>query len=195
MKKPAEPHSIEVKTRTQLRAWLLANHTRATGVWLVTWKKGSGQPALPYDEAVEEALCFGWVDSKPGVVDARRTRRWLAPRKPGSGWSKLNKTRIAALTRAGLMHASGLARVREAKKDGTWSKLDLVEQLLVPADLAAAFAANPGAAANFEAFPRSVKRNILEWITQAKKPETRLARVTTTATLAAKNQRANQWPR
>jgi uncharacterized protein YdeI (YjbR/CyaY-like superfamily) len=187
--------SIEVTTRAQLRAWLLANHGRTTGVWLVTWKKGSGKPPLASGDAVEEALCFGWVDSKPGVVDAQRTKRWLAPRKPGSGWSKLNKTRIAALTRAGLMHASGLAKIRAAKKDGTWSKLDEVEQLLVPADLAAAFAAHPGAKANFEAFPRSVKRNLLEWIVQAKKPETRLARVTTTATLAAKNQRANQWPR
>jgi uncharacterized protein YdeI (YjbR/CyaY-like superfamily) len=195
MTKKPEPLSIEVTTRAQLRAWLLANHGRTTGVWLVTWKKGSGKPSLAYGEAVEEALCFGWVDSKPGVVDARRTKRWLAPRKPGSGWSKLNKTRIAALTRAGLMHASGRSKIRAARKDGTWSKLDEVEKLLVPADLARALAANPGAAANFEAFPRSVKRNLLEWIVQAKKAETRLARVTTTATLAAKNQRANQWPR
>ena len=187
------PNSVHPKSRAAWRAWLEANHSRGEGVWLVTFKKAAGKPRVEYDEAVEEALCFGWVDSKPAKLDAERSMLWFAPRKAGTGWSKPNKERVARMVAAGRMAPAGLAKVEAAKADGSWEKLDAVERLEVPADLARAFRARPGSRANFDAFPRSVKRGILEWILQAKKPETRAKRVEETARLAAENRRANQW--
>jgi uncharacterized protein YdeI (YjbR/CyaY-like superfamily) len=171
----------------------MSHHASAQGVWLVSYKVGTAKPRVTYDEAVEEALCFGWVDSKPGKLDDERSKLWFSPRKASSAWSKLNKERVVRLTAAGLMHESGLAKVEAAKANGAWSALDEVEALQIPPDLAQALAAQVPAAEHFEAFPRSVKRGILEWIAQAKKTETRAARVHQTATLAKDNVRANQW--
>lgn len=186
-------NSVHALSRAEWRAWLEANHTRSEGVWLITYKKAAGKPRVEYAEAVEEALCFGWVDSKPGKLDAERTMLYFAPRKARSGWSKPNKDRVARLTEAGLMAPAGLAKVEAAQQDGSWAALDAVEALEVPADLIAALAQYEAAAEHFEAFPRSVKRGILEWISTAKKPETRAKRVEETARLAAENKRANQW--
>lgn len=180
-------------SRGEWRKWLQANHQRATGVWLVSYKKATGKPRFEYDEAVEEALCFGWVDSKPNKLDEERTLLWFAPRKPGTGWSRPNKLRIERMTQAGLMAEAGLRKVQQAKRDGSWTKLDAVENLLIPDDLAQALSALPSAARNFDAFPRSAKRGILEWIANAKAPDTRARRVEETARLAGKNERANQW--
>ncbi|MFN8459407.1 MAG: YdeI/OmpD-associated family protein [Anaerolineae bacterium] len=169
------------------------NHTRIEGVWLISFKKATGKPRFEYDEAVEEALCFGWIDSKPNKLDAERSMLWFAPRKLGTGWSKPNKERVEKLLQAGLMTPAGLAKIEAAKADGSWSALDGVEALEIPPDLAEALAVNPTAQRYFEAFPRSVKRGILEWIANAKKAETRAKRVEETARLAAENIRANQW--
>jgi uncharacterized protein YdeI (YjbR/CyaY-like superfamily) len=185
--------SVQPKTRAAWRAWLAKHHERAEGVWLITYKKAAGKPRIEYDEAVEEALCFGWVDSKPGKVDEERTKLWFAPRKPKSGWSRPNKERIERLIASSLMQPAGLAKIEAAKKDGSWAALDAVEDLVVDADLAAALAIYPKAAQNFEAFPRSAKRGILEWIALAKRAETRAARIAETARLAQDNERANQW--
>ena len=171
----------------------MKNHARTEGVWLITYKKATGKPRVEYDEAVEEALCFGWVDSKPNKLDDERSLLYFAPRKGGTGWSKPNKVRIERLIAAGLMMPAGLAKVEAAKQDGTWTLLDGVEALEVPPDLAAALAALPNAQTHWDAFPRSVKRGILEWILNAKKPETRAKRIEGTATLANENKRANQW--
>jgi uncharacterized protein YdeI (YjbR/CyaY-like superfamily) len=187
------PNSIHPLTRAEWRDWLQNNHTRDDGVWLISFKKATGQPAVSYDEAVEEALCFGWVDSKPNKLDAERTMLYFAPRKGGSGWSRPNKERVERMIAAGLMTAAGLAKVEEAQADGTWTMLDAVENLEVPQDLAAEFDKYPNARANWEAFPRSAKRGILEWIVQAKRPETRVKRIAETARLAEDNVRANQW--
>ena len=175
------------------RDWLAAHHTRRDGVWLVTWRVGSGGPRITYDESVEQALCFGWVDSKGRALDAERTMLWFAPRKPRSGWSRPNKVRVEKLLAAGLMAPAGLAVIEAAKASGAWTLLDDVEDLVVPDALAAAFAAHPPAAEHWKAFPRSVKRAILEWIVQAKRPETRAKRVAEAAVKAAVNERANQW--
>ena len=186
-------NSVHPKTRREWRAWLEKNHAQTEGVWLVTYKKATGKPRLEYDESVEEALCFGWVDSKPGKLDDERSMLYFAPRKPGSNWSKPNKDRVARLLEAGLMRPAGLEKVEAAKRDGTWTALDGVEALEIPEDLGRALDALPNARAFFEAFPRSVKRGILEWILNAKKPETRANRIEETATLANENKRANQW--
>lgn len=187
------PNAVHPLTRADWRAWLAENHARPDGVWLVSYKKATGKPRFDYGEAVEEALCFGWVDSKPNKLDAERSLLWFAPRKPGTGWSKANKDRVERLTAAGLMAPAGQAKVDAAKADGTWAMLDAVEALAVPPDLVAALAAVPPARDHFDAFPKSVRRGILEWILQAKRPDTRARRVDETARLARDNQRANQW--
>ena len=110
---PDYPH-LQPRSRAAWRTWLQKNHARSTGVWLVIAKKGSGIASLTYNDAVEEALCFGWVDSRPGAVDDQRTRLYFSPRKRGSGWAATNKARIERLTAEGRMHESGLDVVRAA---------------------------------------------------------------------------------
>lgn len=180
-------------TRAEWRAWLIANHQTSSGVHLVTWRKATGRPAVAYGDAVEEALCVGWVDSVAGKLDAERSTLWFTKRRPKSGWSRPNKERVERLIADGLMLPAGLAAIEEAMRRGTWSMLDDVEDLVVPDDLAAALAAVPQAHANWDAFSRSARRGILEWIIQARRPETRARRVEETATLAACNEKANQW--
>ena len=183
-----ELERVEVRTRAEWRAWLAANHTQADSIWLASYKKVSPH-YLPYADIVEEALCFGWIDSQAATLDAERSMLLMARRKPGSGWSRPNKERIERLEAAGAMTPAGRAVVEAAKADGSWTMLDAVEALEVPGDLAAALEAAPPAATNFEAFPRSVKRAALEWIRQAKRPETRAKRITKTARLSQRNER------
>lgn len=161
--------------------------------WGGVEQKASGKPTLGYDSAVEEALCFGWVDSKPSKLDEHRTMWWFSPRKPKSAWSRPNKERVARLIEQGLMHASGLAKIKAAQIDGSWTALDEVEQLVVPANLQEELARYPDATAHFKGFPHSAKRGILEWISQAKMPETHAKRVQETARLTQDNVRAHQW--
>jgi uncharacterized protein YdeI (YjbR/CyaY-like superfamily) len=187
------PNSVHPLSRAEWRQWLEKNHERKEGVWLVSFKKATGMPRFDYEEAVEEALCFGWIDSKGNKLDEERSMLWLAPRKPKTGWSKPNKIRIEKLTAAGLIAPAGLAKIEAAKQDGSWNALDSVEALEIPADLKKALAANRMAQQNFDVFPRSAKRAILEWISHAKKPETRAKRIEETVTQAEKNIRANQW--
>ncbi|MBD1997071.1 YdeI/OmpD-associated family protein [Leptolyngbya sp. FACHB-541] len=188
-------NSTHPKTRSEWRAWLEQHHTRDKGVWLISYKKATGKPRFDYEEAVEEALCFGWIDSKGNKLDEERSLLWFAPRKPGTGWSKLNKERVERLIAQNMMMPAGLAKVEAAKQDGSWNALDAIEALEIPPDLETALASYAEAKQNFEAFPRSVKRGILEWVAAAKRPETRTKRINETAQLAAQNLRANQWQR
>ena len=184
-----------IESRGQWRAWLDEHAATSPGVWLVRWKKGSGHPHVPYDDVVEEALCFGWVDSLPRTLDAERSQLLVTPRKPGSNWSRANKERVERLLAAGLMAPAGVAAVESARRDGSWSALDEVEDLVEPDDLRAALDADPEARRQWDAFPRSARRGILEWLLGAKRPETRAKRVAETAQLAARGERANSWPR
>lgn len=177
------------------RSWLEAHHRRTAGVWLVYPKRSVHPEAYRFEEAIEEALCWGWIDSQPGKVDAGRGKVWFAPRRPGSAWSALNQRRVARLEAAGRMRSPGRAAVEAARADGSWNRLDGVEAGLIPEDLGRALDAHPPAAERFAAFPRGVRRGILEWIEQAKRPATRARRVEETARLAQKGERANQWPR
>ena len=181
---------VEVKTRSNLRRWLSANHLQQQGVWLVTYKKPS-EYYLPYSDIVEECICFGWIDSLPRKLDEARTMLYVSPRKKGSSWSKVNKQYVAKLQQTGLLHESGLQIIERAKQDGSWSFLDDVEALILPDDLDLAFSTNETARENWSAFPPSAKRGILEWIKNAKKPETRSKRIKNTVDKAAKNIRAN----
>jgi uncharacterized protein YdeI (YjbR/CyaY-like superfamily) len=192
---PLDLPRIDAPTRAAWRAWLAANHARKGSVWLVLNRKGSGLPYLPVAEAVEEALCFGWVDSRPARLDAQRSLLLFSPRKPGSAWSGVNKTKIARLTAAGLMAPAGLAAVARAQADGSWTRLDGATALAEPPDLLAALAAAPGAEAAWRGFPPSHRRANLEWIAQAKRAATRAARIAEIAACAARGERANTWPR
>ncbi len=188
-------NSVHPLTRAEWRTWLAANHTRPQGVWLITYKKATGQPRVEYEEAVEEALCFGWIDSKANKLDAERSQLWFSPRKTGTGWSKPNKERIERMLAQELMTPAGLAKIEAAQADGSWTALDAVEALETPPVPADALAATPPAPDYWAAFPRSVKRGILEWIATARTPATRARRIDETARLAAQNERANQWRR
>ena len=187
----ADAPLVHADDRATWRAWLEANHAAVPGAWLVTWRKGHG-PVLEYEEAVEEALCVGWVDSTGGRFDEARTKVYFARRRDRSEWSASNKARVERLIADGLMRPAGFAAIERAKANGMWTALDEVEQGIVPDDLAAALAAHPPAAERFAAFPWSARRAILLWVSQARRPETRAARIEETATLAARNERANQ---
>lgn len=187
-----EPETVEVQSREALRAWLMANHARTESIWLITWKAHTAHH-LSWDAVVEEALCFGWIDSQPRKLDSDRSMIRLSPRKPGSGWSGVNKARIERLMAAGQMAAPGLAKIEAARQDGSWAALDGASDLTVPEDLSQAFDRHPDARNKFQAFPPSARRSILEWIALAKRPETRAGRVKETAERAALGQRANQW--
>lgn len=184
---------FHAKNRTQWRTWLERNHLKSPGVWLVTYKKETGKPRIDYGEAVEELLCFGWVDSKPAKLDEERSMLLCTPRKPRSAWSKLNKERVERLIAQGLMAPRGLELVALAKQRGTWDALNDVDALVEPEDLKARLDGNAAARTHWDAFPPSTRRGILEWILNAKRPETRQKRVDETVSLAAKNLRANQW--
>jgi uncharacterized protein YdeI (YjbR/CyaY-like superfamily) len=179
----------------QWRDWLSVHSETEKSIWLIMYKKSSATPSIYYDEAVDQALCFGWIDSKPNKRDSESFYQFFAKRNPGSNWSRVNKEKIARLTAAGLMAAPGLEMVAQAKARGTWDALNDVENGVIPDDLRAALDQYAQAGANFEAFPRSVKRGILEWIFNAKRAETRQKRIDETARLANENIRANQFKR
>jgi len=181
---------IEVRSRAEWRAWLKANHRRRESVWLVSFKKHHPD-YLDYDAIVEEALCYGWIDSLPRKLDADRTMLLLSPRKAGSPWSRLNKERVAKLVKARKMRSPGRAKIEAAKVDGSWTVLDDVEDLIVPEDLTTALDANPSARAAFDGFPPSSKKGLLWWVKSAKTASTRDHRVAETVRLAALGLRAN----
>lgn len=182
---------VEITSRAQWRAWLRANHRLTSSIWLVRYKKSDPDRYVPYDDVVEEALCFGWIDGLVRGLDERRSMLLLSPRKPGSGWSRLNKQRVARLITAKMMTPAGQAVIDRAKADGSWSALDASEAGLVPPDLKKALAATLGASRQFAGFSESSRRAILQWINAAKKPETRARRIAETARLAASGRRAN----
>lgn len=184
---------LAVETIEQWRSWLEVNHGSSPGVWLVVWKKASGRPTIAWADVVDEALCYGWVDSRPRAVDARRSSRLITPRKPTSNWSARNKDRVAALTAQGRMQQAGLEAVEVARRNGRWEALDEVETLTEPSDLARDLDANPDARRYWDAFPRSTRRAILEWISNAKGEATRQSRLERTVSDAALNVRTNQW--
>jgi uncharacterized protein YdeI (YjbR/CyaY-like superfamily) len=186
---------VEPESRAAWRASLVRHHRQQGSVWLVLPKKGSGLSGVAMEDAVEEALCFGWIDSVPRKLDERRSRLLVSPRKPTSNWSAINKARAEKMIAAGLMQPAGLAAIKAAKENGAWTALDAVERLEEPADLKKALDAIPAARRHWDDFPRSARRGILEWIGAARTEQTRTLRVTGTADKAARGERANQWRR
>lgn len=182
--------SYQPGTRAEWRKWLATNHAISKGIWLVIVKKKADVAGITYSDAVEEALCFGWIDGGADSLDAQRFKLYLTPRKPGSVWSRLNKQRIRKLVKEGSMTPVGLARIEAAKKDGSWKTFDAIDKLVMPADLLEQLAANAEARRNFEAFSDSSKKIILFWIASAKREETRRKRIAETVRLAEQNVKA-----
>lgn len=185
--------TFHAKSRKEWRKWLEKNHQSEKSIWLIIYKKESEISSVYYPEAVDEALCFGWIDSKPNKRDKNSYYQFFAKRNPKSNWSKVNKEKIAKLIEKGLMHSAGLEMIEIAKENGTWTALDEVENLIIPDDLQELFSKNKTAFKNWRNFPPSSKRGILEWIFNAKKAETRQKRIEETVSLAEKDIRANHY--
>ena len=191
MATPRESERFHAETLPEWRAWLAVNHLGSDGVWLVTWKTRTGRARISYEEAVEEALAFGWVDSQAATLDDERTMLRFTRRKANSPWSLTNKERIARLEASGRIADAGRGAVRAAQANGMWTILDDAQNLIVPDDLAAALDATPGAREHWDGFTASARRSVLEWIVLARKPVTRQNRIAETARRAALNEVAN----
>ena len=178
-------------TRKAWRDWLIKNYDKSSGVWFVYFKKHTGKPRVSYDEAVEDAICFGWIDSLARTIDEDRAKLLFTPRKAKSVWSQPNKERVAKLMSNGAMMEIGLAKIEAAKKDGSWDALNASDNLEIPDELAKTFRRNRTAQKNFDGFAPSVKKAILYWLNSAKRDETRAARIEKIVTMAANNKRAN----
>ena len=185
-----ERERVEPRDRAAWRRWLEDNHRTASGVLLIYKKKNAPGPGLRYEEALDEALCFGWIDSQVWSLDEDRRMQLFTPRRPRSAWSKRNKERVARLTEEGLMAEPGLEAIRLAQSNGAWTALDRVEALEVPEDLARALDRSPEARHNFDAFSPSARKSYLYWVEGAKRPETRARRVDDVVRLAAANVRS-----
>ena len=183
--------TLYVKSRGEWRKWLEKNHQSASKVWLIIVNKQSKIPGIQYVDAVEEALCFGWIDSKTQRRDEDSRYQIYSKRKPKSNWSQPNKERVARLKKAGLITEAGLQAIQAAKASGAWNASNDIDDLIIPPDLKKLLNKNKTAAKNFDAFPRSSQKLILRWIYGAKRPETRNKRVEKTVQLAAENIRAN----
>ncbi len=188
----ATDNTIHPETRDGWRAWLQRHGGRGEGVWVASWA-APGKQKLDREQTVEEAICFGWSDSNPRKLDDARTMLWFAPRKRGTPWAPQDKKRAERMIKAGRMTPAGLSVVETSKRDGSWSKLEGNDELIVPPDLARALQSARNADANFNAFPRASRRSILEWIASTKVPVIRARRIEETARLASQNLRANQW--
>ena len=168
----------------QWRTWLEAHHASETGIWLIYYKKSAAQPTLTWSEAVDEALCFGWIDSQAKPLDAERYMQFFSPRKSRSGWSRVNKEKVARLTAAGRLAPAGQACIETARHNGSWTLLDAVEALQLPDDLTEALHQHPGAHAFFVGLSRSDQRTLLQWLVLAKRPATRHSRLQAVVTRA-----------
>ncbi len=182
-----EIRQIEAPSRAEFRKWLEDNHATEEAVWLVLWKKGSGRPSVDWSDAVDEALCFGWIDSKVQSIDENRYRQYWTVRKPGSVWSRINKEKVAELTAAGLMAPAGLAAVARAKTDGSWTILDGPEAGIVPDDLATAMN-RAGVRPTYDSFTFGARKAILAWLVTAKRDTTRADRIDKTVEALGRGQ-------
>lgn len=181
---------LYVTNRDDWRAWLGKHHATKKEVWLIYYKKHTGKHRIPYDDAVEEALCFGWIDSIVKKIDDEKFARKFTPRKGKSRWSELNKKRARKMMKAGKMREAGIAKIREAKKSGEWFKTAPArKELIIPSYIKEALAANKKALDFFNSLANSYKRNLVGWITSGKREETRKRRLTEAIRLLEKNEK------
>ena len=181
------------ENRQEWRKWLEKNHKNKDGIWLIIYKQNSKTPNLTWSEAVEESLCFGWIDSVKKSIDSEKYRQYFTKRKSKSTWSKINKDKIQKLNQEGLMTKSGLDIVEIAKKNGSWTILDSVENLEIPKDLEQEFEQHTGAKAYFLSLSKSVRKMMLYWIVSAKRVETRNKRILEIAISSGKNEKPKRF--
>ncbi len=178
------------KNAQEWREWLHENHDAAQRAYLIFYRVGSQMPSMRWEEAVQVAICYGWIDSTVKRLDDERRRQMFTPRKDKSVWSKLNKTYIEKLTADNLMHESGLRKIETAKQNGSWESLDHVENHILPDDLKTAFDQNTTAFENYNKFSPSYRKSYLYWLSQAKREETRKGRITEIVKLCEQNIKA-----
>jgi uncharacterized protein YdeI (YjbR/CyaY-like superfamily) len=183
------------KDRKTWRKWLDKNHKKIPGIWLVYYKKDSGKSRVAYADAVEEALCYGWIDSTVRPGNEEFYMQLFTPRKPKSGWSKLNKQRIDKLIADDQVKEAGLKAIATAKQNGSWEKLDGIEALEMPAELKKALNANKAAKKYFESLGPSTRKYMIYWIATAKLPETRARRVNELIEAASANKNPAHFTR
>ena len=176
-----EEETYYAPSRADWRHWLEQHHQTATAIWLVCYKQASGKPSLRWSEAVDEALCFGWIDGTRISEGEDRFLQYFTRRKPTSIWSKINKEKVERLSQAGLITPAGQASIDIAQQNGSWTILDTVEAQLIPDDLQAALDAHPGAQDYFNSLSKTVQKMMLYHLVSAKRPETRLKRIETIA--------------
>ncbi len=181
------------KNRSEWRQWLDENHQRKDAVWVIFYKKKSPHFNLSWSDAVEEALCFGWIDSVKKSVNSDTYKQYFTQRKAKSNWSKVNKDKVTNLIEQGLMKEAGHKSIAIAKENGSWTILDEVEALVVPEDLKNELANHNGAKAYFDSLIKSVKKSLLYWVVSAQRKETRLKRIIEIALNASKNMKPKQF--
>jgi uncharacterized protein YdeI (YjbR/CyaY-like superfamily) len=181
------------KNKEEWRVWLENNHARLENVWVVFYKKASGIPTISWSDSVDEALCFGWIDSKKIAIDAEKSHQFFSKRKPKSTWSKINKLKVERLIAEGLMTKAGFESIEIAKQNGSWYILDDVDALVIPPDLESAFDSYPSSKAFFASLSPSIKKMMLYWLISAKQAETRQKRINEIAELASQNLKPKQF--
>lgn len=189
----ADREVIYVNTRAEWRHWLTQNHQSEQSVWLVCNNKKSNLPVIPWGELVEEALCFGWIDSTRKTIDEFSFKQLFSKRKRNGTWSKVNKEKVQKLIDKGLMTESGYESIKTAKLNGSWTILDEVEELIIPPDLEDAFENHTGSKSYFLSLSKSVRKMMLQWIVLAKRPETRQRRIDEVAVCAGQNKKPKQF--
>lgn len=180
-------------SREAWREWLQENHRSRQGIWLICYKKETNKPTICWSDAVEEALCFGWIDSTRKTLDSEAFIQFFSRRKPKGTWSKVNKEKIAHLIEVGLMSEAGFEIIEKAKQNGSWTILDEVEELFIPQDLEKEFEARAGAKDFFLTLSKSVRKAMLQWIVLAKQQETRQKRINEIAALAGQQIKPKQF--
>ena len=191
--KTPEIQTFYPKTKNDWRNWLQEHHQSKTGIWVILYKKNSGKPTISWSESVDEALCFGWIDSIKKSLDEERSIQFFSKRKPKSTWSKINKEKIKVLTENNLITKAGLESIEIAQQNGSWTILDEVENLTIPKDLEWALKNNSGAEEYFYNLSKSNKKAMLQWLVLAKRPETREKRISEIAFLASQKQKPKQF--
>lgn len=181
------------ETQQQWRDWLAENHVQKESVWLIYYKKSAKKPTISWSNAVDEALCFGWIDSVQKKLDDERSIQFFSKRKPKSTWSKINKEKVIKLIEAGQMTDAGLKCIEIAKQNGSWEILDSVEALAIPIDLEIELKSKPNAMDYFLSLSKSTRKAMLQWLVLAKRPETRQKRIAEIAELAEIRQKPKQF--
>ncbi len=193
MQEKEEIETFYPSTTADWREWLQENHLSKQSIWLIYYKKKSKIPSISWSEAVDEALCFGWIDSTARPIDEEKYMQFFTKRKAKSVWSKVNKDKVEKLIAAGKMSQAGFESIEKAKENGSWTILDSVEELTIPEDLEAAFQANEGSKDFFMGLSKSVRKAILQWLVLAKLQTTRQKRINEIAELAAQKLKPKQF--